>query len=501
MKNRKILCLFLAVCLAAALAACSPYTAAPSAAPEPTPEEPPAPTQAPVVTSVSGVMTAEEVEALGNNKDLVSVDLSGSTCYEAIIAYAESHPNVTVTYTVDIGGSAVSPKIESLDLNGLDFTVSTLSSVVRYLPCVKSVCFDADKLSLDEISCIEELFPEAEVSYTVTVLGNRVESTVQTIDASAMTSADIEATAEAVKKLPMLECIDAAGSSLTLDEAKALAAAAPNAGINYPVELFGKTFSLSDECLEYVDEKIGNEGVSELRDILPAMNKCTRVLLDKCEIDNEVLAELRDDFPEKNVVWHIFFCGYEYYTDTDVIWATGRVTDGYTSVLKYCTEVKYLDMGHNCITNIDFCNYMPKLEVAIFSPSWVEDISPLANCPELEYLEIFSSRVTDISPLASCTKLQHLNISRLEGVKDISPLYGLTELKRLRCTCHSLPQDQIDEIMSLMPDCNFCFKWEDPTGGDWRYNEDGSLVERYQLLQDQFDYTNPEKLAVVMGYA
>ena len=109
-------------------------------------------------------------------------------------------------------------------------------------------------------------------------------------------------------------------------------------------------------------------------------------------------------------------------------------------------------MGHNCITNIDFVNYMPKLQVAVFAISWVEDISPLANCPDLEYLEIFSSRVSDLSPLANCTNLEHLNAGNLQDLHDITPLYGLTKLKRLYITMSDIPEEQQEKIQELIPD-------------------------------------------------
>ena len=161
-------------------------------------------------------------------------------------------------------------------------------------------------------------------------------------------------------------------------------------------------------------------------------------------------------------------------------------------------------MGHDLMTHIDFVRYMPNLEVAIFAISWVADISPLADCPNLEYLEIFSSDVTDISPLANCTHLQHLNISNLSAVRDISCLYGLTELKRLYCTMSYIPADQQAHIRELLPDCEFEFGWVDPAEGHWRFidgnknnNVPENRVERYALLCEQFGYETLQQSGVM----
>ena len=81
--------------------------------------------------------------------------------------------------------------------------------------------------------------------------------------------------------------------------------------------------------------------------------------------------------------------------------------------LKYCTDVKYLDLGHNeILTDISFVRGMPDLEVAIFAINNISDAGPLADCTKLEYLEINSTNITDLTPLSNLTGLHHLNIGR-----------------------------------------------------------------------------------------
>ncbi len=376
----------------------------------------------------------------------------------------------TIVYDETISGVMSSDDIQALYEN----------PILKYLDVSGSTCYE-------EIQQYITDHPDVEVVYTVDIGGSEIAG-----DAAEMTLTaekyDLSALTENAAYLPNIAKITFDGVQLEKAELMALGAAFPNAVLDHPYTLFGKTFSLADEKLEYLSVNIGNEGIAEFRDILPLMRQCTYFKLDRCKVDDEVMAKLRDDFPQTKVVWRVFFAEYSALTDEEKIWTPNSVLDIDTEALKYCTDVKYIDMGHNDITSIEFCRYMPKLEVAIFAITKVNDISPLAYCPELEYLEIFSSKVTDISPLANCTKLQHLNISNLPELKDLSPLYGLTQLKRMRCTKNNISGEQQQEIMSLLPDCAFNFSTHWPTGDDWRYDENRNRVERYELLAQQIGY-------------
>ena len=165
--------------------------------------------------------------------------------------------------------------------------------------------------------------------------------------------------------------------------------------------------------------------------------------------------------------------------------------------LMYCNEVRYLDLGHNCITNIDFVRNMPNLEVAVLSVSWLESLEPLSSCEKLIYLECFSTNITDLSPLASCISLKYLNIGSPRAARpftDLSPLYEL-DLKRLYCTSSPIPKDQQEQFMSLHPDCECEFGMVDPSKGYWRFidgnpaNTDPSnRNEVYAWLFEVFGY-------------
>lgn len=99
-------------------------------------------------------------------------------------------------------------------------------------------------------------------------------------------------------------------------------------------------------------------------------------------------------------------------------------------ILRFCKNLKALDIGHNAIDNLKFLYEMPQLKVLILGKNNITDITPLGSLKELEYLELFSNKVTDITPLAGCESLVDLNIAN-NSIGDFSPLTKLTHLRRL----------------------------------------------------------------------
>lgn len=380
-----------------------------------------------------------------------------------------------------------------IDLTDVTYLDSFIQQATQF-KSMEKIVLGHTNASLKQLEELRYYFPTAILTYSEDILGTTYANNASTIDISSGSSEDVSALCDELKKFPALFYIELmkedGTSSYSLDDVNLLNEACPNALINYEFELFGQTVSTAAERLEYVKVSIGNAGLEKFREILPYMKNLTYLLLDSCEIDYELLAQLNEDFPETRVVWRIVFSydGYNCLTDTQKIWATGSVTDGYTAPLKYCTDVKYLDLGHDCITHIDFINYMPNLEVAVLAITWITDLTPLSNCPNLEYLEIFTSNVTDISPLGKCTNLEYLNISNLPSVRDLTSLYSLTKLKRLYCAMSYIPDDQQQGIREALPDCEFEFGWVDPSKYDWRFDSEGNRLPRYQLLCEQFGY-------------
>lgn len=444
---------------------------------------------------------AAALEELEVYENLQTLDLRGSDCYEAIEIYIAAHPQVKVTYDVKIGDSRYGTDTAGLTLSEGEYELEELISNMKYLPDLTALELPNTQLTWEQLQQITGAYPDVAVSYTVDLLGAEMSPDVTELDFSALEPAQVEELAETLKMLPnvnQVQLMDENGASkFAPADVKKLMDTMPGVTMLYSFELFGQTVSTTDERVEFVKVDIGNEGIPQIREALDILPSCTYFLMDTCGVDNEVMAQLRDDYPDTKVVWRVFWAFYHDLTDAEMIHCTCDMEDNNVDVLKYMTDVKYLDIGHNSqLHNIDFINYMPKLEIAIIVDSGVYDLEPFANCPNLEWLEIVNCRnLTDLSPLANCKNLKGLNISGAFKIKDLSPLFELEHMERLYLGRNSLDDGQYEAACEALPNC-----WvtnEAHSSGNvslnyaigWRLDRKGVRAEWYVRIREIFRYS------------
>lgn len=446
------------------------------------------------------VSDPEELAVLDKYTALESLDLSGSTCYREIEEYIASHPSVDVTYTLplDSQGTMIENKAESVVLDRAE-QISSLSANRGSFHDLSSIIISFPDLRAEDLSGLRSLFPDAGIFFRISPDIPDIPFNAQQADLSALAPEHVDEAAAFLKNMPELEKVNMTAEDgtnlLSLAELKRLQDAAPGAAFDYRFESFGQTISAADEDIVYDALSncvyIYNEGMEQIREMMPCMTRLKSMFFQYCEIDYEVLAQFRADFPDVDIVWRVNFGPYSCRTDTERIFANGSLDAASCYNLRYCNKVKYIDLGHNdYLTSIDFAAFMPDLEIGIFAATSLYDISPLANCTKLRYLEIFVTNVSDLSPLANCTELEQLNVSCCFSLRDLSPLYGLTKLKRVWNTYSSVPQAKRNEITALMPDCEFCFTRGGSTDYGWRYDNNGNMTEYYAELYEIFGYEN-----------
>ncbi len=455
--------------------------------------------------ALAAAVVPEDLPLLDNFPALQTVDFSGSSCYDEIIAWAASHPNVKLSYTVSLpGGQTVSPDIKSLDLSNMDSSsLDACLPLLAYLDSIEEVNLPKD-LQLAQFQAVAERYPNAALNFNVKVSGINLSPETASLDLSNMDSASFKEFMpwlSAVNNIERIELgTDTDGSVLSWDDIFALHNEAPNAVMNYSFSLYGKEFTLADSEMVLRRIPIDDEGAL-VKKVTACMPNLKHLDMDQCGVSDEAMAEIRDALPNTNVVWRIWFgTGYSVRTDVERILASnpgigGELTPENTQSLKYCTKVKYLDLGHNSyLGDISYVSYMPDLEVAVLAMGDWADASPLADCPKLEYLEIQTSALNDLRPLSELKNLKHLNISYCFALTDLSPIYSLTQLERLWIGCLTpIPAEQVEEFKKLAPQCKVNTTTIDPTEEGWRYvgsDEFGVMLldPRYELLRDQFCY-------------
>ena len=123
------------------------------------------------------VVTAENISQLEDYPNLKRVDLTGSTCYEAIVAYMQKHPDVEVTYTVDVGaGTTLSGRDAALTLNPGSFDFDTLVKNIPFLPKAKTLHMPEITLTAAQLQQLKNAAPGLYISYTIEFDGAQLSS-------------------------------------------------------------------------------------------------------------------------------------------------------------------------------------------------------------------------------------------------------------------------------------------------------------------------------------
>ncbi len=469
--------------------------------------QPATPTGDAAVTKITKVVTETTISELLRYKNLETANLSGSTCYAAIMEYMKAHPKVKVTYTVFLGGTTtVKNSVTELSVDHGNYDLATLMENLKYLPNLKNITFPNTSLSAEQIAALKEAYPNLTVKYTMATQGTEINATVTGVDLSAVTSSQLDsviAQLNANRNVVWVELMKTTGgSNLSIADVKKLQTACPNVIFHYSFTLFGQTVSTTDNRIEYVDKEIGNEGEDKIREALDILTACTYFKLDNCKLTNEVLAGIRDDYQNLKLVWRIWQPNKDWrswLTDTDTLRAVYGINDENSEQFKYLTEVKYMDLGHNTsMVDLSFIAYMPNLEIAILSGSPIKDLTPLANCKKLEFLELaWCGHLKDVSPLAGCDSLKYLNVGHT-SVKDFTSLSGL-DLQLLSFVNSGnkvgLTAEYWAEVQKMFPNCLITYNplkdnSATPYGVGWRYKANGGYTPIYRKCRDVFGYDN-----------
>ena len=195
---------------------------------------------------LTAVLKAGELYTLDYYPNLKTVDLSGSTCYSAILDFAAKRPHLDVTYSVSLGATDVSNKASSVSLKPGSFDYELLMENLQYLPGLTSLTLVDMDLTAEQLAALREAYPAVTLEYSVVLFNSVLSLDTTTLDLSAMDSSGID---EACRKLgQMANLTDVTlGSSLSFEDVDKLQAAVPHIRFHYSFNLLGRTVSTGDE--------------------------------------------------------------------------------------------------------------------------------------------------------------------------------------------------------------------------------------------------------------
>lgn len=242
-----------------------------------------------------------------------------------------------------------------------------------------------------------------------------------------------------VKDNPRLETLNLGEFVLTSAQYVELRTLKPETAITGKVSFEKFTIELPCERIDISGNKIQDrEALASLLAAIPGDSK-PKIVMSNCGYTNDELAALRDKLTNVEVVWRLYFGNPKWSIMTDdeafsvmiYTYDYRRMTSADIEILKYTTNMKALDLGHQAITDLSVFSHLTELRVLILADNRISDISPLKDLKKLEYLELFVNQIRDVSPLADLINLLDLNLGWNYNIKDISSLYNLKQIERL----------------------------------------------------------------------
>ena len=448
-----------------------------------------------IVFSGDEVGEIDELAAkLKDFKNLWDVDLGSYSVNVGDVArIREECGGVTMKFRthVNMYGIDVDTEQTEIDLSGVGMSsVGELADCLPYLPRAAKVVSEDSTITREDRLELVDRFPgiEFDIASIVSICGKNVKDTSVDVDLRGCAADD--SLLEDLKKFPMMKSVDLHDSQITPDLQLALTDAYPDVDFKWDVELGGERYDSSVEDLDLS----GNRALTfdEIRNALPLFCNLKRVNLADCGFSNEELAEFRDEFTDIKIVWRLYMGKWSLMTDA-VAFSVLIYTYNYTAltsadieVLKYCTDLQALDLGHQKLTDLTAIGeYLPELRILILADNTVSDLSPLAKLKHLHYLELFvNPNLNDLSPLGACKEMVDLNISHLYTVSDISALLDFPMLERLWIEHTAVSEADIQLLKNTYPNATVIDQGYGSVDQGWRTH-----ARYYAMIDMYFDTT------------
>lgn len=377
------------------------------------------------------------------------------------------------TPKVDLFGQKFDLRSRDIDVSALgrydiDQYINTFGDFVN----LKSVSFGEKKISHDEKELLVSQYPEIDfyVKSFINIYGKEYDDDVTAIDLSDVTIDNRLSTY--LSEFTNLNYINLNNQSLTFSEILTLKETFPQINFELQIPFMGNSYNSSSVSLNFSNySNIDHDVFEQFLSLFPNLNTLD---MSYTNYSNEELGLLREKFPNVKINWVIHMGKWSLRTDAisfsvlitkyDYV----RLTSEDIEVLKYCTDLQTLDLGHQRITDIShLVEYVPELRVLILADNKITDVSPLAKLKHLHYLELFVNPISDISSLKDCKELVDLNIS-FTDINNIDGILDLPKLERLFIRNLNLKESDYQKLYAAYPDSEVSRYGNTSISGTWR---------------------------------
>ncbi len=388
-----------------------------------------------------------------------------------------SFPNTDMVYKtyIDMFGDRILTDITTLDISDKDLSdLTDLRNGIPYLTNLERVVSTGSSISHDQKESLEKEFQniDFDIVSTYTIYGKTVRDDSEALDLTDV--AVDEKLSDNLRLFKHLKSVDLHGQPLSPDDQLKLVGDFPDVDFGWEVDIGQMKYDSSTEDLDLTD--CWWIGADLVRQRIPLFPHLKRLDMSNCGATNEEMAALRADFPNIKVVWFLRMGRWSLKTDAVAFsvliydYSHKRLTSEDIEVLKYCTDLQALDVGHQAITDLSVIgDYLPDLRILILADNLISDLTPLSKLKHLHYLEFFVNwQISDLSPLAECKELVDLNISHNGLISDITPLLDLPILERLWLEHTAVPQDQVQLLRETYPNATIIDQGYGSVDQGWR---------------------------------
>ncbi len=421
-----------------------------------------------------------DVDRLCKMKSLELVDLRNSALtVEQAEEITRRMPECRLLWSVPLSDKTYDSGITELELTSPELRDFDM---LRYFDRLEQLTFIDCGFYEQIIDCRKQM-PACKVSWTVPIGSEEYSNSTTKIALPEATAEDIDM----LIYLPELRSVDLSGSS-AYDDIIRYSRSNQDIDVRWTVDFFGA--QVASDVTEADISKTAIKDVEEFERLLTYLPKLEKLIMCDCGLDNETLDQLNKKYENIRIVWRVYFGKWSLRTDATAFSTLNpdppgyRLTDNQAKVLRYCTDLEMLDLGHNSLTSVEPFAGLTNLKVLILADNRISDISALENLTKMEYIELFINRISDISVLRNMPNLTDVNFC-WNRISDPSPLYEHEHLERVWMCGGSMSNATKREFMAALPTTEFdLHSTYGSTNGSWRYND------HFDKIRDAFHNHN-----------
>lgn len=429
---------------------------------------------------------AAALELIQYFPNLTTVDALACTCYDALMSKSLERKDIAFTWQLEISGVTVKNTDTALDLSGKTLDTEALVNNLYVLPALTAVDLTDTNIDAELGAALEARYPNIAFLRSIDVFGVSVNTDVTEVDLTSAVITDEATLPDMLASLKYLTSCDLTGQTISFATMDALRQRYPQVAFAFTFDLFGQQFTPETTEINLQGQTFTSaEEVAEGLAHLPALTSC-----DLCGtgLTNEQMVQLQTQFPAVKFVWYVQIGAWQVRTDIEAFTTQNRkefpnqaatftktgntkLTDEDVAGLAYCTDLTYLDLTNNKITDLSFVKNLLKLRLLCVGNNKITDLSPLSSLTELEFLEIYANAAPDVTPLTGLTKLTHLNCARV-GLSDLTTLGTMKQLKMLwMMNNKAITKEGLEALTAALPECTINVRGTNPLSLDWHVND------------------------------